>query len=66
MQLPGQGEYIGQIRSWHSTIRNLSTTNRFQHIEREELVVPTPHSSKGAFVIFVQMLHSENTTPHEA
>ena len=47
-------------------MQNLSTINRFEHIEPEEPVVSTPRSTEGIFVVFVRVLDSEDTAPHGA
>ena len=62
----GQGEYIGQIRSWHSAMQNLSTINRIEHIEPEESVGSIIYSQDSVFVAFVRVFHDKDTTPNEA
>ena len=66
MQLPDQGEYIGQIRSWHFAMRNLSIIDRFEHLGPEESVDSITYSQNRAFGVFVRVHRSENTTPHKA
>ena len=47
-------------------VQNLSTINRFEHIESEEPVDSITYSRDRAFVVFVRVPYSENTASHEA
>ena len=47
-------------------MQNLSTINRFEHIEPEETVDSIIYSQNRTFGVFVRVLHDENMTPNEA
>ena len=47
-------------------MQNLSTIDRFEHIEPDEPVSSTTYGQDRTFVVFVRVLDGEDTTPHEA
>ena len=60
-----RSEYIGQIRSWHSSMQNISTINRFEHIEPKEPGGSITSSQDRAFGVFVRVPCSEETVLSE-
>lgn len=62
----GQDEYIGQIRSWHSAMRNFFIINCFEHIQSGLPFDSTISSKKDKFVVFVRVYRDENSTSDEA
>ena len=46
-------------------VQNLPIMNRFEHIEPEESVDSITYSQYRTFVVFVRILHDEDTVPNE-
>ena len=62
----GQSEYIGQIRSWHSSMQGLlSITNHIGHIEPEESVDSIAYSQDRIFGTFVRVFRDEDTPQNQ-